>query len=164
MGGPGTPMGIRKAVWDMDDDPDGNVRHIAEHGVSDHRIRGGTMKRATRSRHLTPEEAAKYKAIRGAVEAEKPEISARIRSQMAAKRKAAAHASGDQTLGQRIHAAREAIGESQVNVAASAGISQGYLSQLEQDEREPTLSIAVRLARALGVSLDELASGIAPSS
>jgi transcriptional regulator with XRE-family HTH domain len=42
-----------------------------------------------------------------------------------------------------------------------AGISQGYLSQLEQDEREPTLSIAARLACALGVSLDALAVGAA---
>jgi len=44
-------------------------------------------------------------------------------------------------------------------VAAAAGISQGYLSQLETDEREPTLSVAARLAQALGISLDELASG-----
>ncbi len=119
------------------------------------------MKRVTRERHLTPEEAAKYKGIRNEIEGEKPEINARIRTQMAAKRKAEAQQSGDQTLGQRIRAAREAIGESQVNVAASAGISQGYLSQLEQDEREPTLSIAARLAQALDVSLDELASGVA---
>jgi transcriptional regulator with XRE-family HTH domain len=46
-------------------------------------------------------------------------------------------------------------------LAAEAGISQGYLSQLEQDEREPTLSIAARLATALGVSLDTLATGAA---
>jgi len=64
-------------------------------------------------------------------------------------------------LGQRIRAAREALGESQLNLAASAGISQGYLSQLEADEREPTLPVAARLARALGISLDELASGAA---
>ena len=44
-------------------------------------------------------------------------------------------------------------------LATEAGISQGYLSQLEQDEREPTLSIAERLATALGVSLDALATG-----
>jgi uncharacterized DUF497 family protein len=27
-------MRIRQIVWDLDDDPDGNVRHIAEHGIS----------------------------------------------------------------------------------------------------------------------------------
>jgi transcriptional regulator with XRE-family HTH domain len=64
-------------------------------------------------------------------------------------------------LGQRIRTARERLGESQVNLAATAGISQGYLSQLETDEREPTLSIAARLAKALNISLDELASGAA---
>jgi transcriptional regulator with XRE-family HTH domain len=80
---------------------------------------------------------------------------------MAETRKAEAIQSGCQTLGQRIRAARETLGESQVDLASAAGISQGYLSQLEQDEREPTLTIAVRLARALGMSLDELASGMA---
>jgi len=117
------------------------------------------MKRITRDRPRSPNEAAKYDAIREKVEQEKPEINARIRKRMADKRKAEAGRSGAQTLGQRIRAAREALGQSQVNLAAAAGISQGYLSQLETDEREPTLSIAANLARALRVSLDELASG-----
>lgn len=117
------------------------------------------MKRITRNRHLTSEEAANYNAIREDIEQEKPEINDRIRKRMAEKRKAQAGQTGEPSLGQRIRAAREARSESQVTLAAAAGISQGYLSQLEQDEREPTLSIAARLARALGISLDELASG-----
>jgi ribosome-binding protein aMBF1 (putative translation factor) len=119
------------------------------------------MKRVTRNRRLNPAEVAKYDAIREKIEQEKPEINARIRQHMAEKRKAEARQTGSQTLGQRIRAAREACGVSQVVVAEAAGISQGYLSQLEQDEREPALSIAVRLAQALGISLDELASGAA---
>ncbi len=27
-------MRIEQVVWDLDDDPDGNVQHIAEHGLS----------------------------------------------------------------------------------------------------------------------------------
>ena len=27
-------MGFCKVIWDLDEDPDGNVEHIAEHGVS----------------------------------------------------------------------------------------------------------------------------------
>jgi len=27
-------MGYSRAIWDLDDDPNGNVRHIAEHDVS----------------------------------------------------------------------------------------------------------------------------------
>ena len=27
-------MQIQRIVWDLDDDPDGNVQHIAEHGVT----------------------------------------------------------------------------------------------------------------------------------
>ena len=37
------------------------------------------MKRITRDRRLTPEEAAKYEAIREEIEREKPEIDSRIR-------------------------------------------------------------------------------------
>jgi len=119
------------------------------------------MKRVTRDRQLTPEEAAKYNAIRDKIDQEQPEINARVGKRMAAKRKAKANHSGEQTFGQRVRAAREALGKSQVNLAAAAGISQGYLSQLETDEREPTLSIAARLAKALNISLDELAAGAA---
>ena len=119
------------------------------------------MKRITRNRHLTAEKAAKYNEIREEIDAEKSEINSRIGKRISEKRRKQAAESGSQTLGQRIRAAREALGESQVNLAAAAGISQGYLSQLETDEREPTLSIAGRLAQALGISLDELASGAA---
>ena len=117
------------------------------------------MKRIARDRHLTAEEAAKYDKVRGEIEEEKADINARIRKRMAAKRKANARHSESQTLGQRIRAAREALGESQVSIAKAAGISQGYLSQLEADEREPTLSIAARLSQALEITLDSMASG-----
>jgi len=53
------------------------------------------------------------------------------------------------------------ITRTQVSLAAAADISQGYLSQVECDEREPTLSVAARLAGALGMSLDELAACVA---
>jgi DNA-binding XRE family transcriptional regulator len=118
------------------------------------------MKRKTRSRHLTREEIERDRKIRGVLESEKPEISARIRRQMAEIRRAKAASQGGRTLGQRIRAAREARGLSQVSLAAIARISQGYLSQLEQDEREPALSIAVRIAHALGLSVDELAAEV----
>lgn len=118
------------------------------------------MKRISRNSRLSPEEAERDRQLREAVEREKPEINARIRQQMATLRHAKAARQGASTLGQRIRAAREAHGLSQVGLAAVAGISQGYLSQLEQDEREPTLSIAARLARALDLSLDDIAATV----
>jgi len=122
------------------------------------------MKQVTRSRPLTDEEAAQYRALREQIEQEKPEISARIHHVLAARRRAMAHSAGRQTVGERMRAAREALGISQVSLAAAASISQGYLSQLERDEREPTLSIAARLAAALEMSLDELAAGVRSES
>ena len=119
------------------------------------------MKRITRKRPVTVAEAAQSDAIRKQIDLEKPEIEAKIRGRIAAGRQAAARREGLLTLGQKLRSAREARQQTQVQLAAEAGISQGYLSQLEQDEREPTLSIAARLATALGVSLDELATGAA---
>jgi len=116
------------------------------------------MRRIIRNRRLTPEEAAEYRRVRRQVEEEKPQIGARIRARLAQRREEAARRSGKPTVGQRIRAAREALGKSQVDVAAAAGISQGYLSQLEQDQREPTLSVAARVAGALQLSLEELAA------
>lgn len=119
------------------------------------------MKRIVRDRRLTAQEAAKYRKIRSQIEKEKPEIEARIRARMAERKKTAAERSSEGTLGQRIRAVREARGETQVALAAAAGISQSYLSELEHDRREPTLSVAARLARALDVSLDDLAARVA---
>lgn len=117
------------------------------------------MRRITREQRLTAAEAAKYDAIRKQIDLEKPQIDARIRRRLADRRKVAAAEAGIPTLGQRLRLAREARHQTQVQLATAAGISQGYLSQLEQDEREPTLSIAARLAGVLGLSLDELATG-----
>ncbi len=116
------------------------------------------MKRIIRDRPLTPEEAAEYRAVREEIAREKPDLEARIRARMAAQQESAV--SGAATLGQRIRAAREARSESPADLAAAADISQEYLSQLEQDEHEPTLSVAARLAQALDMSLDELAAGV----
>jgi ribosome-binding protein aMBF1 (putative translation factor) len=122
------------------------------------------MKRITRTRRLTYEEIEKDRQVREQIEYEKPEINAAIRRRMAEIRQGKAAGQGEKTLGQSIRAAREAAGVSQVDLATAANISQGYLSQLEQDEREPTLPIAARIARALGVSLDELAASVTSSS
>jgi ribosome-binding protein aMBF1 (putative translation factor) len=118
------------------------------------------MNEVTRSRRLTDAQAADYDSIRQQIEVERPAIAARIRHQLAERRRMEARAAGVTTLGQRLRAEREARGMSQVNLAAEAHISQGYLSQLEQDLREPTLSIAARLASALRISLDELTLGL----
>lgn len=46
-----------------------------------------------------------------------------------------------------------------VALAAAAGISAAYLSQIEGGRREGTLSTMAAIARALGVRLDDLAAG-----
>lgn len=62
-------------------------------------------------------------------------------------------------LGNRIRDARVARGLSQVTLAELAGVSPQYLGQLERGLRDPSLGVAVRVARALGVSVDWLATG-----
>jgi len=116
------------------------------------------MKRIIRDRHLTPEEAEKYNAIRRKIEQEKSEINARIREQLTKREASESGASGGATLGQQVRAAREALGRSQVEVAGEIGISPEDLARIEQDQSEPVLSVAARLARTLNLSLDELAA------
>jgi transcriptional regulator with XRE-family HTH domain len=60
-------------------------------------------------------------------------------------------------LAQRIRELRDAAGLSQQALAMAAGLSISVVTQLEQGQREdPRLSTVVALARALGVTLDEL--------
>lgn len=63
------------------------------------------------------------------------------------------------TLGQAIRAIRRAEGLSQKELAEASGIDQSYLSMIESDQRRnPGVRIISRLARALQVSIDELAA------
>jgi DNA-binding XRE family transcriptional regulator len=111
-------------------------------------------------RKLTEDEATEARRLREIVEKDKDEILAEGRRLLAEKRRHHAAAEGATTLGQTIRAAREARGLTQADLAARAGVAQAYLCYLEQDQREPSLSIAARIARALDIPLDELASTV----
>ncbi len=55
-------------------------------------------------------------------------------------------------LGNKIRGLRDEMGMSQAQLAAEGGLSQGYLSQLENDEvQNPSASVIFRLARALHI-------------
>jgi DNA-binding XRE family transcriptional regulator len=116
------------------------------------------VRRVYNPNKLTAAEAAEAHRLRELVEKDKGEIIAEGRRFLAEKRRREAAAQGVATLGQKIRAAREAHGLSQAELAARAHVAQAYLSYLEQDQREPSLSIAARIARELEIPLDELAS------
>jgi DNA-binding XRE family transcriptional regulator len=120
------------------------------------------IKRVTNPRRLTSEEAAEMRRLRGLVEKDKDEILAQGRQLLAEKRKRRAGEKDASTLGEKIKAAREAHGLTQAELAARASVAQAYLSYLEQDQREPSLSIAARIARELHIPLDELAAAVGP--
>lgn len=64
------------------------------------------------------------------------------------------------TLAARLRAARDKTGLSQPALADRAGVPVETLRQIEQGRRpDPRFSTMTLLARALGVSLDELAGG-----
>lgn len=55
-------------------------------------------------------------------------------------------------LGTKIRELRDDMGMSQAQLSAEGGLSQGYLSQLENDEvQNPSASVIFRLAKALHV-------------
>jgi DNA-binding XRE family transcriptional regulator len=121
---------------------------------------GKKISRNTNPRNLTPDEASEVSQLRQLVDKDKAEIQAEGRRLLAAKRRRQAAAEGAPTLGQKIRAAREAHGLTQADLAIRAKVAQAYLSYLEQDEREPSLSIAARIANELEIPLDELADAV----
>lgn len=105
------------------------------------------MKRITRERNLTPEEAAKYKAVREQVAEELPDLIARHHERMAAL---------DQLpeLLQQLKTAREAKGLSLADLTKVTGMDRSALSKLETGQRpNPTLETLVRYAEAVGKRL-----------
>ncbi len=105
------------------------------------------MRRITRNRDLTAEEAAKYKAIRGHIAAELPDLIARHQERMA---------SLDQLheLLAQLKAAREAKGLSLSDLTELTGMDRSALSKLETGQRaNPTVETLVRYAEAVGKRL-----------
>ncbi len=64
-------------------------------------------------------------------------------------------------MGPRLRAVRERHGDTLTDVSRTTGIALSTLSRIENGRRKPTLELLLRLAKAYGVSLDELA-GTAP--
>jgi DNA-binding XRE family transcriptional regulator len=105
------------------------------------------MKRITRDRRLTPEEAPKYREIRERVAGELPELIARHHERMA---------SLDQLheLLLQLKAAREAKGLSLADVTDLTGMDRSAISKLETGQRaNPTVETLVRYAEAVGKRL-----------
>jgi DNA-binding XRE family transcriptional regulator len=118
------------------------------------------IRRVVTSHELNADEVAEARRRRELVEKDKDEIIAEGRAFLAEKRRHQSSARGGATLGQTIRAARETRGLTQAELAALAQVAQAYLSYLEQDQREPSLSIAARIARELEITLDDLASTV----
>ena len=105
------------------------------------------MKRVTRNRRLTPEEAAKYKAVREQVAAELPDLVARHHQRVAALDQV------DELLKQ-LKAAREEKGLSLSDLTELTGMDRSALSKLETGQRpNPTVETLVRYAEAVGKRL-----------
>ena len=105
------------------------------------------MRRITRDRKLTPEEAAKYRKVREQVEAELPELIARHHDRAEALETL-------ESLLPQLKAAREAKGLSLSDVTRLTGMDRSALSRLETGQRDnPTIDTLVRYAEAVGKRL-----------
>jgi DNA-binding XRE family transcriptional regulator len=105
------------------------------------------MKRISRNRPLTPEEAAKYKAVREHIADELPELIARHHERMATLDRM-------QELLAQLKAAREAKGLSLADLTEITGMDRSALSKLETGQRaNPTVETLVRYAEAVGKRL-----------
>lgn len=106
-----------------------------------------TMKRVSRGRPLTAEEAARFKTIREQVKAELPELIARHQSRLNG---------GEPVVDivKQLKAAREAQGLSLSDVTDRTHIDAAALSTLENDpDSKPTVDTLARYAEAVGKRL-----------
>jgi DNA-binding XRE family transcriptional regulator len=105
------------------------------------------MNRIIRDRRLTPEEAARYKAIREQVAQDLPALVERHHQRMAALDQI------DELL-QQLKAAREEQGLSLADLTERTGMDRSALSKLETGQRpNPTVETLVRYAEAVGKRL-----------
>lgn len=63
------------------------------------------------------------------------------------------------SLGQRIRKRRQALEITQKRLAEDLGVTPQHISVIEQGKRVPSLPSLAKLAEALGVNIDYLASG-----
>ena len=63
-------------------------------------------------------------------------------------------------LGMRIKYLRSIKKWSQEDLALEAGINKNYLSDLERGSRNPTVKVLDKIAKTLGITLEELFKGI----
>ena len=65
-------------------------------------------------------------------------------------------------LGMRISCLRKKKGLAQLDLSLSCGVSNNYLSDLENGRRNPSILLLQRIASGLGASLETLFQGIVP--
>lgn len=105
------------------------------------------MKRITREQRLSPDQAAKYKAIRDQVAQELPLLIDRHHRRSVALDRL-------QELLEQLKAAREAKGLSLAELTELTGMDRSALSKLETGQRSnPTVETLVRYAEAVGKRL-----------
>jgi DNA-binding XRE family transcriptional regulator len=121
---------------------------ILDHGLrSSREVPTMTLRRISRNRPLSPEEAAKYREVRKQVAEEVPELVARHRERLAALDDLAG-------LVQQLKAAREEKGLSLSDLTRLTGMDRSALSKLETGQRlNPTVETLVRYADAVGKRL-----------
>ncbi len=105
------------------------------------------MKRVTRDRRLSPEEAAKYREVREQIAEELPDLIARHHERVEALDELEA-------LFHQLKAAREERGMSLTDLTELTGMDRSALSKLETGRRpNPTIETLVRYAEAVGKRL-----------
>jgi predicted XRE-type DNA-binding protein len=105
---------------------------------------GRKIKETTRDRHLTEQEAAKYRKIRELVAEELPDLGARAKARLRELREAT-------EVFAELRKVREAQGLSLADVQRLTGIDRSALSKLERGERlNFTVDTLTRYAAAVG--------------
>ena len=63
----------------------------------------------------------------------------------------------EQSFGEFIKSRRMTLNLTQEDVAKKVGVNQGYISRVESGEREPTVTIALKICDALDLDINDFA-------
>ncbi len=63
------------------------------------------------------------------------------------------------SIGKRIRKRRQELKLTQENLASALGLTPQHISGIEQDKRNPSLSLLAKLAEELGITVDYLVAG-----
>jgi DNA-binding XRE family transcriptional regulator len=143
-------------IWDLEDDPRGNIQHIAEHDVTPEEVEEVLMpaKRIHRKIERTPEQQRQLEEIQERFQRDRPGLEDLLAAGDATEAVPQGEYLELRTMLGTLKKHRERQGLSLTDVAARSGMDRAAISRLENGVYlNPTVDTLYRYAQAVGADI-----------